>query len=195
MKTAYLDANIILALAAGKEKEPDQFRLASQVFEKIKNGEHQGVISSLTLMEVLAVLRTQKGREKNNLKDLSWDKQIEYVLKESKTMYDNLMGELLKLPNVKFELGKPIDLRKILDISFSIMQKAKGKVRFFDYCKKCGSKGLTHSAFKGLGSDDILHALIAKEAGCDYLITFDSDFEELKNHEEIKPLEIIVLKW
>jgi predicted nucleic acid-binding protein len=190
-----LDANIILALAAGKEKEPDQFRLASEIFEKIKDGEYLGVISSLTLMEIMAVLRTQKGREQNNLKSLTSDKQIEYVLNESKKMYDNLMGEVMRLPNIKFELGKPVDTRKILDISFDIMQQSRGKVRFYDKCKKCGTKGITYSAFKGLGSDDMLHALIAKETGCDYLITFDSDFEELKNYEEIEPLEIMVLKW
>ena len=45
------------------------------------------MISPLTLMEVLSVLRVQKGREKQKLKELGTsEKQLDYVLKESNDM-------------------------------------------------------------------------------------------------------------
>lgn len=195
MKKAYLDANILLAISAGEKKEPDQYRLAVSVFDEIKEGKIVGVISSLTLMEVLAVLRTQKGREKHKLDGLSSPKQLEYVLNESKSMYDDLMGQLLRLSNIKFDLGKPTNLNKLMDQAFDVLQKTRGKIRFYNRCSRCGSNNVNYSAFKGLGSDDMIHALLAKDIGCDYLITFDKDFEDLKTLPEFEGLEFRVMKW
>jgi predicted nucleic acid-binding protein len=195
LKKAYLDANILLAKAAGPQKEPDQFPLAEKIFNQIKNGEFEAVISSLTLMEVIAVLRTQKGREKEKLDGLTRDKQLEYVHKESKSMYDNIIGELLQLPYVKFDLGGRTDMKKLFDMAFDIMLETKGKVRFYQNCKRCDSKNVLYSSYKGLGSDDIIHALFAKDVGCDLFLTFDGDFDELKRNEKIIPLEIRVIRW
>ncbi|MGH2611952.1 MAG: hypothetical protein ACRDFB_02755 [Rhabdochlamydiaceae bacterium] len=68
--------------------------MADRVFQEIKGGDYHAVISSLTLMEVLAVLRTQKGREMQNLTNLTHEKQIEFVIAESKSMYDRILFEL-----------------------------------------------------------------------------------------------------
>lgn len=195
MKKAYLDSNILLSLSAGEKKESDQYRLAVRILDEIKNGKIEAVISSLTLMEVLAVLRMQKGREKHNLDGLTSEKQLEYVLKESGEMYGTLVGELLKLTNIKFDLGKHTDLNKLMDQAFTILQKTKGKVKFYNRCTRCGTKNLNYSAYKGLGSDDLIHALLAKDSGCDQLITFDRDFEVLKELDEFEGLEFRVVKW
>jgi predicted nucleic acid-binding protein len=194
LKKAYLDANILLAISAGEKKEPEQYKLAVNIFNEIKEGSLVGVISSLTLMEVLAVLRTQKGREKHKLNGLSSQKQLEHVLNESKSMYDELMGQLLRLSSIKFDLGKPTNLNKLMDQAFDVLQKTKGKIRFYDRCSRCGSNNVNYSAFKGLGSDDMIHALLAKDIGCDYLITFDKDFEDLKILPEFEGLEFRVMK-
>ena len=55
-------------------------------------------------------------------------------------------------------------------------------------------KNVEYTAFKGLGSDDTIHALLAQDAGCDYLITFDQDFEGLEGFEEFESLEFWILK-
>ena len=106
MKKAYLDANILLAIPAGSRKEPSRFKLAVKVLDEIKHGRIVGVVSSLTLMEVLAVLRTQKGKERPRLERLPVEDRLEFVLNESKSMYDRLITELMKMSNLKFELGK-----------------------------------------------------------------------------------------
>lgn len=193
MKKAYLDANILLSKAAGPQKEPKQYPLAERVFQEIKRGDYLAIISSLTLMEVLAVLRTQKGRE-DGLSSLSPEKQIEFVISESKSMYDSMLFELLQLDHVKFDLGGKTDMKKIFDIAFDIMQEKHGIVKIQHNCKKCGTENVTHSAYKGLGSDDIIHALFAKDVGCDIFVTFDNDFEQLKGDPRIDPLEIRILR-
>lgn len=193
MKKAYLDANILLAKAAGPQKEPKQYHLAERVFQEIKRGDYLAIISSLTLMEVLAVLRTQKGRE-DGLASMTPEKQIEFVISESKSMYDSMLFELLQLDHVKFDLGGKADMKKIFDIAFDIMQEKYGIVKIQHNCKKCGTENVTHSAYKGLGSDDIIHALFAKDVGCDTFVTFDNDFEQLKGDPRIDPLEIRILR-
>jgi predicted nucleic acid-binding protein len=194
LKKAYLDANILLAKAAGSTKEPKQYQLADRFFQEIKRGDYHAVISSLRLMEVLAVLRTQKGREMKNLTGLTPEKQIEFVISESKSMYDSILFELLQLEHIAFDLGGKSDMRKIFDTAFDIMQEKQGLVKIHNNCKKCGSINMPHSAYKGLGSDDIIHALFAKDIGCDIFITFDSDFEQLKGDQRIDPLEILVIR-
>jgi len=195
LKKAYLDANILLALSVGEKKERDQYKLAVRILDEIKDGKIEAVISSLTLMEVIAVLRTQKGREKHKLDGLTDEKQLEYVLNGSNEMYGSLMGELLRLTNIKFDLGKHTDLNKLMDQAFGILQKTKGKVRFYNRCTRCGTQNVNYSAFKGVGSDDVIHALLAKDVGCDQLITFDRDFEDLKELEEFEGLQFRVVKW
>lgn len=194
MKKAYLDANVLLAISAGSKKEPNQFKLASIILEEIKAGKITGIVSPLTLMEVIAVLRTQKGRERHNLDRLSNKQQLEFVLNESKSMYDKLMGELIKLPNLKFELGRHVDLNKLMGQALGVLEKTRGKTRFYHRCSRCGSQNVSYTAFKGLGSDDAIHALLARDAGCDCLVTFDKDFDDLKEFEEFEGLEFRVLK-
>lgn len=194
MKRAYLDSNIILAYAAGPIKEPEQYSKAKKIFEEIKSNQFIGIISILTLMETLGVMRAQKAREKEQLLGLDRKDQLYYVLKESKEMYDVTTHEILQMPNVKLEAGKVIDMKKLFEMAYEIMLQVRGNVKFRRYCKKCGSDN-SFFDYKGLGTDDIIHILLAKEIGCDIFITFDSDFGELINHEKIEPIEIRLLRW
>ena len=66
-------------------------------------------------------------------------------------MYEKLMGELIKLPNLKFELGRHADLNSIMNQAFDVLQKINGKVRFYHRCSRCGSQGVEYTAFKGAG--------------------------------------------
>ena len=62
MKKSYLDANILIAISVGPDKERDQFRMARGVLNDIKNGVIIGIVSPLVLMEVISVMRKQKGQ-------------------------------------------------------------------------------------------------------------------------------------
>lgn len=85
-------------------------------------------------------------------------------------------------------------MKKLMDTTYDMMQELKGKVKFHNDCKKCGSN-LRHSSYKALGTDDFIHALFAREVGCELFLTFVGDFEEISNHEKVQPMEIKVIKW
>lgn len=97
VRKTYLDSNILISLAVGPEKKPEQFRTATGILDEIKNGETVGVVSPLALMEMVMVLRMKKGREKQTLDKLPFDEQLKYVLRESKSMYDELIAELMQM--------------------------------------------------------------------------------------------------
>ncbi|MCE2499061.1 MAG: type II toxin-antitoxin system VapC family toxin [Nitrosopumilaceae archaeon] len=180
----YLDSNILLAVSAGPGKEPNQFRMSMGVLDQIRRGETIGVVSSLTLMEVITVLRVKKGREKSSLDSMRPDQQSEFVLRESKSMYDKLVTELMKLPNLKFEYGRRADVYSVMRDALAILHEIRGKVR---------PDG--NSRFGGAGTVDVIHALLAKDMGCDELVTFDTGFEEMGGIDALESLKFRVLKW
>lgn len=191
MKRAYLDANILIAYVFGQEKEPRQFWKSQAIFEDIKQGKITGIISTLTLMEIMGVFRSIKGSELSSLRGLSDRAQLEYVLQESKSMYDIIIHELLQMPNLVFEKGKQTNLQNTLTDAFAILEKIRGVVKIYDSCAKCGSDHPV-SVHKAVAMVDILHALIAKDVGCDVIITFDKGFNELKSHEKFDSIEFDV---
>ena len=194
MKRSYLDSNILLAISAGPEKECDQFRMAVNVLDEIKNGTIIGIVSSLTLMEVITVMRIQKGKEKHCLESMSSDEQSKFVLRESKLMYKKLLTELVKLPNLKFELGRRIIMNTVLDNALSILHRIRGKVQIYRKRHENDISHVKYTMFKGVGSNDVIHALLARDVGCDDLVIFDRDFEELDEFDEFEDLKFRVLK-
>lgn len=192
MKKVYLDANILITYAVGPEKD-DKFDLAKQVFDKIKSGEYEGVISTLTLMEVLGVFRRHIGTDRQRMYSVPRDTQGEYVQTESQSMFQSMLGELVKMGNIKFEDGKSVDLASVLNPSLDIMKEVKGIVKFYNTCGICNSQARV-SVHKAVATMDIIHTTIAKETGCESLITFDKGFKELQGNDSLNPLEIEVLE-
>ncbi len=191
MKKGYIDTNILIAFASGPVKEPRQYPKAKEIFDDIKQGKFVAVISTLTLTEIKGVFRTHVGFDRNNLETVSYTTRSDYVKSEANSMYNQLLGELLHLPNVKFEKGKQTNFQSILDQADEIMDEIKGEVKFYDTCGRCRAS-FKSSNHKQILVADILHALLAKDTGCDFLITFDKGFNGLKGSTKINPLEIIV---
>jgi len=191
VKKAYLDANILIAYAVGPEKD-NQYYKSKEIFDKIRQNTFVGVISTLTLAEILGVLRVIKASEDlEYLNKLRSQEQLDYVLNESKILFDTMVGELLQMPNVMFERGKNTNFQSMLDDVLSVLNNIKGVVKIYNNCKKCGSN-LPVSTHKGVATVDLLHALMAKDIGCDSLITFDKGFNELKSESKFDSIEIDV---
>ncbi len=187
-----MDTNILITYVVGPEKD-DKFDLAKQVFGKIRSGEYEGVISTLTLMEVLGVFRRQVGTDRERMYLVPRPTQGEYVQTESQSMFQSMLGELVKMPNTKFEEGKSVNLGSVLNSSLDIMKEVKGVVKFYNTCGFCDSRASV-SVHKAVATMDIIHATMAKETGCESLITFDKGFKELQGNDSLNPLEIEVLE-
>jgi len=195
MIRVYLDANIILAKSAGPEKEPRQFPQAEEIFNKIKNGEIEAVVSPLTLMEVRNALRINHGKETTILAGMEKSQRLEYVIKTSEDDYNAILGELIRMGDkVIFKVKKNIDMNQILDDAMEIVMSIRGKTKSYRDCKKCGTDNVNYIGFKSLGTDDALHALLANEMDCDQLLTFDGDFNEIKGNPKIGSLDIQVIE-
>ena len=185
MKKSYLDSSVLIPIPVGPDKNPDQFRMAAGVLDKIKNGETVGIVSPLALMEVMTVLRVKKGREKRLLGALPPAEQSEFILRESKSMYDGLVTELMKMPHLKFEQGgKHVDMNTVMSNALDILSEVRGRVLHTG-----------DSWFKGPGPADVIHALLARGAGCDELVTSDRGFEEMSGLDEFTDLKFRVLRW
>lgn len=191
MEKSYIDTNILIAYASGVKKEPRQYPKAELIFDEIKKGQFVGVISTLTLIEVKGVLRTIVGRDRSMLQGIDRSKQVDRVKTDANSMYQVLMTPLLQLHNIKFEKGRKTNFQCILDSANKIMDEVRGRVKFYSKCGICNNS-YQSSTHKQILVADILHALLAKDIGCDNLITFDKGFHGLIGNQEIDPLQVVV---
>ena len=100
--------------------------------------------------------------------------------------------DITKSPNFKLAI-KDTPFCNILSDSMSILQKTKGEIYNYFYCKACNTKHQTpFQSYKSIDVNDIFHLLVAKENNCEKFITFDSSFNLLKYYDKIKPVEITV---
>ena len=186
-----MDTNVFLAIIGGPKKEGSQYTMAVQILEDIECGKIQGVVSPLMLAEIRSALRKQLSRNKS--KQSTSEEKIQYINKESEIAYKKILSTILRLPNIKLDIGNGIDSKELFDTTLEIMGKIKGKIKNQGQGLESNAKSKTFN-FKIAGISDILHALLAKNMGCEQLITFDHDYEEFINLEEFKSLEITVCR-
>ena len=135
-------------------------------------------------MEVMNGVTRKKKAGSDTLDVLPPDRQSEFVLRESKSTYDRLVKDLVVVPNLWFDYADNFtDVNKIMRNALSILRQTKGTVRPHG-----------NSRFKAVGPADVIHALLAKGAGCDELVTFDTGFEEMNGFDVFEGLEFRVLK-
>lgn len=195
---AYVDANVFLAYAAGPEADPYQYPLAKAFFKGMASRRQIGVLSYLTIMEMVDVLRKWKGSEFDKISGmLSEDDRIRHVIDGASAIYKQIMIETLATPEFRIIDIVKTDMGLLLRTAFEILTDMKGVVRLYDKCGKCGYKTNSGEKFisvhKCVGTADILHVLLAKDMGCQAFVTLDKGFQELVNDPRIKPLRIEVL--
>ncbi|NQT09088.1 type II toxin-antitoxin system VapC family toxin [Candidatus Bathyarchaeota archaeon] len=193
---AYLDANILIAYILGPTKERRNYPFAQRVFTDIGNGVYSALISNLVLVEILNALRRIKGREYRHLSSLPSDNDcLQYIKTESDSIFQNLVTTLMQVgKQIQFTDCDKINARTVFDMGLNILNRTTGKIAFrYNVCGNCRTRN-NYSNFSGLGPIDISHIFLAKELGCDQLITLDQGFEEVQNNPDVTPLNIVVLK-
>lgn len=198
----YIDSSVLIAYIyepqADDEYHTKQHESAKRFFDEIKAGRQLGILSDLALMEVLGVFRKDRTKELEELKKMpSWKQQLTFIVEGAKNVYEGLMTEMLKIPQVKFMRPLTADVTELLSSASDILYDMRGRVKFYDSCDKCCTRKegeqfvCTH---KCVGAMDVLHAVIANELNCTKLATFDKGFHELKSEYRLHPLEIDVLR-
>lgn len=194
---AYIDTNVFLSYIAGPGSHPVQYPLARAFFKEIADHKWIGGISYLTLLEILDVLRKWRASELDTISKIQtdWDR-TRYVIEGAKQLYSHIIAETLASPDFRIIETPNVDASLLMTTAFEILTDINGVVKLYNSCSKCGYEQdhALISVHKSVGAADILHALIAKEANCHRLVTFDKGFLDLINHARIQPLWIDVLR-
>lgn len=193
-----IDSSVFLSYIAGPEAEPIQNPIAKAFFKSIIGTRKRGVLSYLTTMEILDVLRKWKGAEFDAISNIpSESDRVNYVIEGAKQLYAKVIMETLATPEFRLEDKFKVDTAWLLRTAFEILTDVRGVVRLYDECNKCGTKKDGQefiSAHKCAGTADMVHALLARELKCSTFVTFDKGFLDLINEKRIKPLRIEVLR-
>ena len=168
----YLDTMVIVAyFHKGHRLHANAEKLIANI-EKVK---YEGVISSLTLMEFIKVLR-DACVEDNRMNIAENEEEI-----KSKINY------LYRINNLCFVEGRPPEfdaMEEVKSVYFNtISQKA-----FEILCKHCGSiiknkdEEFEH---QGVHAMDALHLALAKVLDCDKIVTDENAFREVKSELDV----------
>lgn len=173
----YIDTNVLVYFFYTKHRA-DFSQQAKRFLMEIEKSKFEGVISSITLMELINCMRELLVAY-GNVKDVSAVDQI--VSQQLKVLYS--------IANIHFVEGYPPDFELSPDIeqlyystvsnnSLRLIQACKGKI-LPDY----NTGKVEH---KGLHPIDIIHVVLAKQLHCDKIATFEWNFQETA--AEVTPL-------
>jgi len=173
----YIDSMVLIYYFYSKQRK--DFSEKAKIFlQKIERAKFEGVISSLTLMEVIKSLRELLIKY-GNIRKIA---EIEEIIRQQ-------ISGLFAIGNIRFVEGRPPDFRPVPEAeelyfctvcneALAILHECTGKP---DYDRE--EDKIVH---KGLHAPDILHIVLAKKLQCDKLATFEWNFREAE--KEIVPL-------
>lgn len=170
----YLDSCVIIAFFT---KTHPFHAKAKDMLSKIENKKFTGVVSSLSLMEFIKILR-EALVESGQLGSMS---DIESVIKQH-------LKVLYVIDNIRFVEGRPPEFEPIPEIEsvYFYLISHNGLKIISQYCGHVELDNNENRKHDGLSPLDALHVALAKFLGCDKLVTTDWDFRECQN--EITPL-------
>ncbi len=153
-------------------------------FEKVDSGSYGLLVSHHVLLEVHKFLIDEALQQPEIRKD------------PSKTMIRNLVGvnfaKFSREVLFRFHNSRLVEpatrLKDVLQEAFEINKRVFGDARYYPR-----GNGTTLK-YEGPHQLDIIHAIIARELGCEILLTFDGGFEELKHESNLNDLTIEVLE-
>ena len=166
MQRIYIDSNILLNWLFGVSTT--KVKPSSDFLNEVIAGKFEGIITSLTLNEVIKVTRnimtgngkTEPGYWKSKEKE-AMRKIFELPAKNVIISNDVLENLELSEDELNFE--------KISDEALTLIKKYQGST-------KINEDGKTEH--DGLSTVDSLHLAIAKKIACDKIATADADFKE-----------------
>ena len=178
---AYLDAGVLVAYGLGSVDY--HYPKAKQVIDEIRKGRYRGVISVLSLLETMDVIRKRLVSQtpKNFLDTRPYLQRKEYIRQESEKRYSALIDNLTKAVKAGKMFIVDFDGINISDVFAacnSLLSNNFGDIRFLKRCWLC-RRSYHRYEYKGLGPVDAMHFDLAKRIPCNLFITTDKSFSGL----------------
>ncbi len=195
---AYMDAGIWVAYGLGGDDK--HYDKAKEIVEKVVRGELVAIVSLLSLLETMDVIRKRTVQQISNhtivsLDQKNDDERKKLIKKISERKYSTLYECILKAAQsgqmvlVDF---KDTDVGDILIDSSRVIWEKFGNIPSFYNCSAC-RKPYRHYDYKGLGPIDVMHILLAKKVGCNYFYTTDHGFEHLLTDPNFASIQIKII--
>lgn len=181
LPNAYLDAGVLVAYGFGVHDT--HYIKASEVIQNIIQGRYRGIVSILSLLETMDVIR-KRVVDRTSVNILGQKSDLErkkYVLQESTKKYSKLIDDLTKAAKsnqIAIVDFKGTDISEVFLSCNDLLSKKFGDVLFFDRCWICRRR-YEHYEYKGLGPVDAMHFDLAKRIPCDIFVTTDKGFQGL----------------
>jgi predicted nucleic acid-binding protein len=192
----YLDSSIIVSYQLGPT---DRFySQAKRIIEvETKQRRLTGLVSMLTLMEVIDVIRRRVTERtgRATLDALDDPSKNSCVKAESDRKIKGLIQVLTQMEEqglVLFGDFTPLDLKNIMNDVYSYSKTYFGMVKKYFMCQVCKAT-FEHYSYKGLGWIDLMHAFLALGFFADGLITADRSFAHLSADSKFSSLVITVI--
>jgi len=176
----YFDSSVLIKWLTGSGFKT-QGR-AQAFIEGVCDGKYEGVVSLVTLMEVVKVLRVlyiEKGKYDPSFWNAKTDEAIDKI---------NKLPKMKIVSGTVSETGKSytrttcdeMSFGQFTDESLKLLKKYPGNVK--------QNKAGTKYEHDGISVVDALHIVIAKKYDCNKIVSFDGDFNTTAS--EIKPIVI-----
>lgn len=144
----------------GRPKSDTLHKLSLQFFLDIENGSYEGVITSFTQSEYIAVMKELLSQRIGAPPSLA---QLNTLRTEFETFIDKEGIELLDSDDLSTSVGRC----EIFRWSSQVVDACRTVMGSRDY------------KWRAIGGADAIHAVFANRAGADVLVTFDESFKAI----------------
>ena len=173
----YIDTNVLYNWLFGYTAT--RAKPATEFINDVSNGRYVGIISYLTLNELIKIIRNMMV-EQGKIEPLQWERKRDEALRKIFAL-NNEHVEIVS-GNITDSTCNEKDLMfgTISNKAYLLMEKYPGTVKFDETERK--------SKHKGISTVDSLHVELAKIFKCCKIASFDSDFAEVNS--EVRQLVI-----
>lgn len=173
----YIDTNVLFNWLFGVTATT--LKPATDFIKDIQRGRYVGVISYLTLNELLKVISNLLV-DKGKTDPAEWKSKREEAIRKIFAIDSNQIEIVSGTTNDSTHNENELLFGKISDNAYDLMEKYPGTVKYDNTARK--------DKHKGMSTVDTLHVELAKIFNCSKIASFDSDFKEVNS--EIKQLVV-----
>lgn len=183
MVFVYLDTCVWLSALISRDPK---HKTAISILERARAGTYTILVTHHVLNEIFDVLK-KKLVTHQSVRNNPTAETLEALVKQK---YREFCSELLQLPNIRIK-NPNVSTHQVLRPSFSLLYRYLGDVKQHDECPICCNP-YDYLECDTIFERDALHVFLAWNLNCDLFVTFDADFEQIRNDTALVPMNIQV---